>query len=80
MVLRHHADSVINPAATSFELERYFTIAEPNVVAVDVSQADKVKKALNNLKSRLTPELVLIDDGSSISDKIQLSIVSPIEL
>ncbi len=60
--------SVINPAATSFELEHYFTIAEPTVVAVDASGLQPIEKALKNLKSRPSPEIVLIDDGSNITN------------
>lgn len=67
--------SVINPAATSFELEHYFAIAEPHVVAVDASQVHKVEKALKGFKGRSSPEIVLVDDGSNATNASELPLV-----
>ena len=69
-------NSAVNPAATSFELEHYFTIAEPSIIAVDSSQAQTVEKALSKLETKPPPQVILIDDGTGSVDRASALIVS----
>lgn len=66
--------SAINPAATSFELEHYFAIAEPSIIAVDTSQVATVERALSTLNMTCSPQVILIDDGSTIIDAARPSV------
>ena len=72
--------SAVNAAATSFELEHYFTIAEPSIIAVDSSQLPTVEKALNRLGTKLQPRVILIDDGPSAINNASAPLVSLIKI
>ena len=67
--------SAINPLASSYELEHYFAIAEPNVIAVDRSQLNTVQTALERMKNNPGPRLIVIDDGSAGSSSEQVPVV-----
>jgi 4-coumarate--CoA ligase len=50
--------SGINPLATSFELEHYFQIARPSIIAVDASLLSNVQTAIKKLE--ISPSIIVI--------------------
>lgn len=73
----HGADcrrSGVNPLATKFELEHYFKIAEPKVIAVDSVLLGNVKHAISKLQT--SPEVIVIDDASGRLDTSSQAVVS----
>lgn len=59
--------SAANPVATAFELQHYFEVAQPTIIAADTTQLEKVELALKTCDLRARPKIVLIDDGSQLT-------------
>lgn len=51
----------MNPSATKFELEHYFKIANPKIIAVDAKLLINVEHAVGALQIR--PTIIVIDDA-----------------
>lgn len=51
----------MNPSATKFELEHYFEVAKPKLIAVDAALVDNVLHAVRVLD--IQPQVIIIDDS-----------------
>ncbi|KAI1316057.1 acyl-CoA synthetases/AMP-acid ligases II [Xylariaceae sp. FL0255] len=61
--------SLINPAATSYELQHYFSMAKPKIMAVDAHMLPTAREALRESSLAGNVQILIIEDFTSHADR-----------